>query len=155
METLFESSLLRAMELTFNRELPGFAGAHHFSLQPIGDSNGSVVAKLISRDPVVLQNGATVDNLTLLVVAPGVLWRDYQVNVDQILVDELEIETEEDVIIMAIVHPHNQPALSTANLYSPIVVNRVNGFAEQLIPNITESESGWSIRTPFPQDEEI
>lgn len=154
METLVESSLLKAMELTFNRELPGLIGAHHYSLEPIGEGSGSVFARLVSRDPVALQNGITVENLTLLVVAPGVLWRDYQVNVDQAVVEALEIQTEEDVIIMAIVHPNSQLSLSTANLYSPIVVNRANGLAEQLIPNITESEAGWSIRTPFPQDEE-
>lgn len=155
MNSLVESSLLRAMELTFNRELPGFIGAHNFVLEPVGDENGSVFAKLVCLDSVALHTGVTLGNLSLLVVTPGILWPDYQLSIDQAIVDRLGIGNEEDVVVMAIVRPNQQLSFSTANLYSPIVANRINGLAEQLIPSITESEAGWSIRTLFPQDEEM
>ena len=58
----------------------------------------------------------------------------------------------EDAALLAIVHPSQPLSESTANLYSPIVLNRHTGLADQLVPAATEQEIGWSVRTPFPID---
>lgn len=154
MQTVVESRLITGMEIRFNRELPGFVGAHHFRIEPVGDETAAVFAKMVCLDTVKLLGEKPVVNLSLLVVAPGFVWRDYQLNIGQSIVDELNLHTPEDVLILAVVHPKNPLSASTANLYSPIVINRNSGLAEQIIPTVGESEVGWSIRTPFPPDEE-
>lgn len=154
MQTVMESSLIIGMEITFSRELPGFSGAHRFRIEPVGDSSAAVFAKMVCLDTVKLLGEKPIVNLSLLVVAPGFVWSDYQLNIDQSLVDELDLHTIEDVLLLAVVHPADPLSASTANLYSPIVVNRNSGLAEQIIPTVGESEIGWSIRTPFPPDEE-
>ena len=68
------------------------------------------------------------------------------------MVEELQLSGSEDAALLAIVHPRKPLAESTANLYSPIVINRRNGFADQLVPAASEREVGWSVRTPFPPD---
>lgn len=154
MQTAMESSLITTMEVIFDRELPGFVGAKHFKIEPIGDEAGAVFAKMMCLDAVRLLGEKPVVNLSLLVVAPGFIWRDYQLVIDQNMVDELEIASAGEVLVLAVVHPRDPLSTSTANLYSPIVVNRRTGRAEQIIPTLGESEIGWSIRTPFPPDEE-
>ena len=83
---------------------------------------------------------------------PGILWRGYEVRIDEAMVEELQLSGAEDAALLAIVHPRKPLSASTANLYSPIVVNRRNGFADQLVPAASEQEVGWSVRTPFPAD---
>jgi flagellar assembly factor FliW len=91
-------------------------------------------------------------NLTLLVTSPGILWTGYSVHIDDAMVEQLELTGAEEAALLAIVHPRKPLASSTANLYSPIIVNRRTGFADQLVPAATEQEVGWSVRTPFPPD---
>jgi flagellar assembly factor FliW len=87
-----------------------------------------------------------------LVTPPGVLWRGYEVQIDEAMVEELDLTGSEDAALLAIVHPRKPLSESTANLYSPIVINRRTGFADQLVPAASEQEVGWSVRTPFPPD---
>ncbi len=153
MNTAIEAGLISKTELTFFRDLPGFKGARHFELEPIGDDPEGVFARLRCSDPVTTQGGQVLENLALLVMSPGVLWHDYEVGIDELTVEQLGISKAEDVLIIAIVHPRDPLSSSTANLYSPIVVNRVNGLADQLVPALSEREVGWSVRTPFPTEE--
>jgi flagellar assembly factor FliW len=101
---------------------------------------------------VYIRGSRPLDNLTLLVTSPGILWRGYEVQIDEAMVEELQLSGSEEAALLAIVHPRKPLTESTANLYSPIVVNRRNGFADQLVPAVSEQEVGWSVRTPFPPD---
>jgi flagellar assembly factor FliW len=68
------------------------------------------------------------------------------------MVEDLDLDGAEEAGLLAIVHPRTPLSESTANLYSPIVLNRRTGFADQLVPAASEKEVGWSVRTPFPPD---
>jgi flagellar assembly factor FliW len=140
------------MELTFRRDMPGFKGARHFVVEPLAGGGPGIFAHLRCTDRVFIHGGRSIDNLTLLVTAPGVLWRGYEVQIDETMVEELELSGSEEAALLAIVHPRKPLAESTANLYSPIVINRRTGFADQLVPAASEQEVGWSVRTPFPPD---
>jgi flagellar assembly factor FliW len=87
-----------------------------------------------------------------LVTPPGILWQGYEVHIDDAMVEALDLAGSEEAALLAIVHPRKPLSESTANLYSPIVINRRNGFADQLVPGASEQEVGWSVRTPFPPD---
>jgi flagellar assembly factor FliW len=140
------------MALQFRRDLPGFKGARNFVVRPLGEKGQGIFAHLCCTDTVYVQGTTPVDNLTLLVTSPGILWSGYEVRIDDAMVDELELSNAEDAGLLAIVHPRTPLSTSTANLYSPIVVNRRTGFADQLVPAATEQEVGWSMRTPLPPD---
>ena len=66
------------------------------------------------------------------------------------MVEDLHLAHADEAGLLAIVHPRKPLAESTANLYSPIVINRRTGCADQLIPTDGEGEVGWSMRTPIP-----
>jgi flagellar assembly factor FliW len=140
------------MELTFRRDMPGFRAARHFVVKPIGGDGTGIFAHLRCTDTVYVQGSRPIDNLTLLVTPPGILWRGYEVRIDEAMVEELQLSGSEDAALLAIVHPRKPLSESTANLYSPIVINRRTGFADQRVPAASEKEVGWSLRTPFPPD---
>lgn len=140
------------MALTFHHDLPGFKGARHFMIEPLGEPDAEVFASLRCSDKVYLQENLSVDNLVLLAMSPGAFWRDYEVRVEDAMVAELELNELEDAALLVIVHPKEPLAESTVNLYSPIVYNRRTGAADQLVPAASEQEVGWSIRTPFPNE---
>jgi flagellar assembly factor FliW len=142
------------MELTFRRDMPGFKGARHFVVEPLGGGSPGIFAHLRCTDTVYVHGSKSIDNLTLLVTAPGILWRGYEVQIDETMVEELELSGSEEAALLAIVHPRKPLTESTANLYSPIVINRRTGFADQLVPAASEQEVGWSVRTPFPPDKD-
>jgi len=143
------------MELTFRRDMPGFKGARHFVLEPLGGEAAGIFAHLRCTDTVYVQGSRPIDNLTLLVTSPGFLWRDYEVQIGEAMVEELELSGSEEAALLAIVHPRKPLSESTANLYSPIVVNRRTGFADQLVPAASEQEVGWSLRTPKSDNRSI
>jgi flagellar assembly factor FliW len=57
-------------------------------------------------------------------------------------------------MMLVIIHPRQPLSASTANLFSPIVVNRRTGKADQFVPAGSEQEVGWSVVTPLPLDRE-
>jgi flagellar assembly factor FliW len=140
------------MELTFRRDMPGFRGARHFVVEPFGEGAGGIFARLRCTDTVYVQGTKPLENLVLLVTSPGMLWRGYEVQIDDAMVEDLGLFSVDDAALLAIVHPRKPLSESTANLYSPIVINRRTGYADQLVPSSSEQEAGWSVRTPFPLD---
>ncbi len=137
------------LALTLRRDLPGFRAARHFELEPLGATE-SMVARLRCTDRVPLGLGETWDALSFLVLAPGYLWPDYRVEIDATTAADLEIREASDVAVLAIIHAHDPLETSTANLYSPLVVNRRTGRADQVVPALSEREVGWFVATPLP-----
>lgn len=137
-------------DLAFTRDLPGFRGARRFIVEPLGDDATPVFAQMRCTDVVDLGDGRQLENLTLLVTSPGILWPHYVVEIDDETVESLEISGADDVALLVIVHPRSPLSNSTANLFSPIVVNTRTGAADQLVPARTEQEVGWSVATPLP-----
>lgn len=150
MTTAMAPTPVTRMALTFQRDLPGFRGARHFNVEPLVEGEDAIFARLICTDAVHLSGGETMNDLSLLVMSPRFLWANYDVAIDDALRAQLAITRIEDVEMLVIVHPRDPLWHSTANLYSPIVINRRSGAADQLVPSATEDEVGWAVRTPFP-----
>jgi flagellar assembly factor FliW len=143
---------IERMALTFNHDLPGFKGARHFTIEPLGEPEAPVFASLKCSDPVFLDGDVALEKLVLLTMSPGAFWHDYEVHVNDEMVAELDLSEPGDAALLVIVHPKQPLSDSTVNLYSPIVYNRRTGAADQMVPAASEQEVGWSIRTPFPHD---
>ncbi len=153
MPTTAPADTLVGMELTFRRDMPGFQGARHFVVEPLGEGEGGIFARLRCTDTVRLRSGRALKDLVFLVTSPGILWHGYAVRIDDALAEDLDLPDSDDAALLAIIHPREPLSESTANLYSPIVINRRTGKADQLIPAVSEGELGWSVRTPIPTED--
>jgi flagellar assembly factor FliW len=139
------------MEITLRHEMLGWVGASHFVLEPLAEAGEGMFAALRCTDRVVDVNGDVADHLTFLVAAPGLLWPDYSVVLDESFAAGLGLGAADDAALLAIVTQHVPLEDSTVNLFSPIVVNRRTGLADQFVPAMSEDEFGWSLRTPLPE----
>lgn len=140
---------LSRMEIVFRREMLGWIGATNFVLEPIEGDIPGMFAELQCTDGVRLRSGAAVPSPRFLVLTPGYLWPSYQVALDDEFADGLDIVVEEDAALLAIVTQRLPLHRSTVNLFSPIVVNRRTGLADQFVPATSESDVGWRVRTPL------
>jgi flagellar assembly factor FliW len=141
---------LSCMEITFRREMLGWIGATHFLLEPIeGDVPGMFAELRCLNEDVHLRSGAAVPSPRFLVLTPWYVWPSYQVALDDEFAEALDIRVEEDATLLTIVTQRVPLERSTVNLFSPIVVNRHNGLADQFVPAASEIEVGWRVRTPL------
>jgi flagellar assembly factor FliW len=110
------------LEVTFAGGLPGFDQLRAFVIEPMpGDL--APFCRLRATDPAGVE---------FIVVPPGVLFPDYQVVVDEETVERLELRAE-DASVLSIVTLSEDGSAPTANLLGPIVVNRRNGAAAQVV----------------------
>jgi flagellar assembly factor FliW len=137
------------MEVTFRREMLGWTGATHFLLEPIEGDIPGMFSELRCTDDVRLRSGVKVPSPRFLVVTPWYLWPNYQVALDDQFADALGIQVEEDATLLALITQRTPLQRSTVNLFSPIVVNRHNGLADQFVPAASETDVGWGVRTPL------
>lgn len=150
--TLVRPITLSTMEITFRREMLGWVGAVHFRLEPLTDDDQSdaVFSALRCTDTVRLRGGAVVPSPQFLVAPPGFFAPRYQIALEEQFAESLDLVVPDDAALLAIVTHRNPVERSTVNLFSPIVVNRHTGSADQYVPASSEAETGWSVRTPLP-----
>ncbi len=151
--TLVRPISLSTMEIVFRREMLGWVGAIHFLLEPLTDDDETqaVFSALRCTDTVRLRGGAVVPSPQFLVAAPGFFAPNYHVALEEQFAESLDLVVPDDAALLAIVTHRNPVERSTVNLFSPIVVNRHTGSADQYVPASSEAEIGWSVRTPFPR----
>lgn len=140
---------LSYMEVTFRRQLLGWVGATNFLLEPMEGEVPGMFAELRCTDMVRLRSGAAVPSPRFLVLTPGYLFPDYHVVLDDDFADSLDIVVQDDAALLTIVTQRDPLDRSTVNLFSPIVVNRGTGSADQFVPATSEAEVGWRVRTPL------
>lgn len=141
---------LSPREITFRREMLGWVGATHFVLDPLSDEADCVFAALRCTDTVRLHSGAVVPSPVFLVAPPGYFAPQYQIALDEQFAESLDLVVPDDAALLAIITQRKPLDRSTVNLFSPIVVNRHSGIADQFVPASSETESGWRVRTPLP-----
>lgn len=82
------------------------------------------------------------EKLAFLLVDPFLIEKDYELDVDDKTLFEIEIESPTDVVVFAIVTVPNDGSSVTANLQGPVVINRKNNQALQVIL----SDSKWTTK---------
>jgi len=122
------------LEITFAAGLPGFDRLRSFVIEPMpGDL--APFCRMRATEPVGVE---------FIVVPPGLLFPDYEVEVDDETVERLELQGD-DAAVLTIVTISDQGSAPTANLLGPIVVNRRNGAAAQVVLH----GSGYEVATPL------
>lgn len=125
--------------LFFPEGLPGFEAFREFILLP-------------TEMPGLfwLQSQQNQD-LYFLVIHPGLVDRDYQIELDAETIDALQIESENDVNLYAIVTVPEDFRKMTANLKAPLVINIRNGRARQYVLTNTEYQTKHPV---FPAEKQ-
>lgn len=72
-------------------------------------------------------------NLAFLIIDPFIIAENYELDVDDKTLAEIEIESAADVIVFAIVTVPSNGGPVTANLQGPVVINKKNNQAMQVI----------------------
>ena len=116
--------------LTFPNGLFGFESCHKYALI---DAEYKPFLWLQSLDE---------QSLAFLLIDPFLIEKNYELDVDDKKLFEIEIESPTDVIVFAIITVPNDSSPVTVNLQGPIVINRKNNQALQVIL----SDSKWSTK---------
>lgn len=116
--------------LTFPNGLFGFESCHKYALI---DAEYKPFLWLQSLDE---------QSLAFLLIDPFLIEKNYELDVDDKTLFEIEIESPTDVIVFAIITVPNDSSPVTVNLQGPIVINRKNNQALQVIL----SDSKWSTK---------
>lgn len=117
------------LQLHFVRPLIGLERSTHFVLRPLGPQY-EPYASLVSLDE---------PDLRFVVVPPGVIFRDYVIEIPESDRQLLDLRDAGEVAVLAIVRRHGVPA-PVVNLMGPIVVNRRSQAAAQVV--LQESDYG-------------
>ncbi|MDD5789364.1 MAG: flagellar assembly protein FliW [Spirochaetia bacterium] len=81
-------------------------------------------------------------NLAFIIVDPFLLVSDYELDIDDRTLCEIGIDSPGDVILFAIITIPADGSAVTANLQGPVVINRKNSLALQVIL----SDSKWTTK---------
>ncbi|WNV79289.1 flagellar assembly protein FliW [Bacillus atrophaeus] len=108
--------------IVFESGLPGFSGEKQFVILPLSEDS-----------PFVVLQSVVTENLAFIVVSPFVFFKGYEFDLSESAAELLEIENIEDVEVMTILTMEEPFEKSTANLLAPIIVNRKNMLAKQVV----------------------
>ncbi|KRQ85987.1 Flagellar assembly factor FliW [Caloramator mitchellensis] len=114
--------------LTFEKGIPGLEEYKKYAVIDVENS------KLLCLQSIEEKN------IALLVIFPWDYVEDYEIELSDEEIQELELNTHEDVIVYNVITVRENKI--TANLLAPIVVNVKNNKAKQIILN----DKKYSIR---------
>jgi len=110
------------MEILFEKGIPGFEDYKYFNVNVIKDNEKfySIVSK---------EDG----NIGFISISPFDIKKDYEIDLDDEFVKELDIKSEKDVLVLCLITLGKTLKDSTANLKAPIIINIKNNRGKQLI----------------------
>jgi len=109
--------------LSFPKGIFGFSNNKQFVLFP--HTEGSPFFWLQSIDD---------GSLAFVVMNPQLVKKDYSINIEENVLEELDAKEITDLDVMCIVTiPHNHPQKMTINLLGPIIINAAKRCALQIV----------------------
>jgi flagellar assembly factor FliW len=108
----------------FEHGIPGFLEEKQFVLLPLTEDNVYYVLQSVQTS-----------ELAFVVTNPFLFFKDYDFNLDDATVEQLEIKDATDVAVYSILTLQDPFEKTTANLQAPVIVNIKNNEAKQVILN--------------------
>ncbi len=127
--------LLDGTEVEFPAGLPGFPAARRFRLEALGENLRPFRRLHHLADP----------DISFTVVEPGHLYPDYTIEIDDEHQESLGIDSADHVVTLLMITVPPPPQPPTANLLGPLVVNRMNGRAAQVV----QHKSDYKVAEPL------
>ena len=110
------------MEILFEKGIPGFEDYKYFDLNVIKDNEKFY--SIVSKED---------DNIGFISISPFDIKKDYEIDLNDEFVKELDIKSEKDVLVLCLITLGKTLKDSTANLKAPIIINIKNNRGKQLI----------------------
>ena len=110
------------MEILFEKGIPGFEHYKYFNVNVIKDNEKFF--NIVSKED---------DNIGFISISPFEIKKDYEIDLDDEFVKELDIKSEKDVLVLCLITLGKTLKDSTANLKAPIIINIRNNRGKQLI----------------------
>lgn len=110
------------MEILFEKGIPGFEDYKYFNVNVIKDNEKFY--SIVSKED---------DNIGFISISPFEVKKDYEIDLDDEFVNELDIKSEKDVLVLCLITLGKTLKDSTANLKAPIIINIKNNRGRQLI----------------------
>lgn len=110
--------------ITFNKGLPGFENLKKFVLVTVEENEAFSILNSIEEEDV-----------GLVVISPFSFVKDYEIEIDDSLLEDLKIETHEDVQVLNTVTLNTNREKITTNLRAPIIINVKERLGQQIIIN--------------------
>lgn len=108
--------------LHFEKGIPGFPDETKFAILPLNE-DGSFS---------VMQSVETAE-LAFVIASPFAFFSDYDFKLEDSVVEELELKSENDVTVYSILTVEDPFEKTTANLQAPVIINKANNKAKQVI----------------------
>ena len=102
------------MEILFEKGIPGFESYNYFNVSAI-------------------EGNERFYNIGFVSISPFEIKTDYEIDLDDEFVKELDIKEEKDVLVLCLITLGKTLEDSTANLKAPIIINIKNNRGKQLI----------------------
>lgn len=122
--------------LHFEKGIPGFLDEKEFIILPLSDD----------QTFSVLQSVAT-PYVAFVIASPFTFFPDYEFQLEDLLVEELGLNSEKEVLVYSILSVMDPFEKTTANLQAPVVLNSSNQKAKQVILN----NDNYKIKHPIFQ----
>lgn len=120
--------------IKFPQGLPGFEDLHDFIILEVGHTK-----------PIYWLQSTEDKFIALPVILTFEVLDDYYIDIRDNELDELHIESQNDLLIMNVVVIPEQIEKMTVNLAAPIVINAVRGIGKQIIIDA----KSMSVRMPI------
>lgn len=106
----------------FEKGIPGFNDEKKFILIPLSDDDTFSVMQSVEKM-----------ELAFVVSDPFSFFMEYDFKLEESVVEELELDSEKDVSVFSILTVQDPFEKTTANLQAPVIINRKNRRAKQVI----------------------
>ena len=113
----------------FKKGVPGFQNLKKFVLFPVEENDFFSVLHSVEDN-----------NIGFIVVSPFNVKKDYEIELNDAVLKELNIKEEKDVSIFNTVTLNSEISKITSNLKAPIVINIKDRLGEQIILNDDKNE---------------
>lgn len=122
------------MEITFEKGLLGLESLKKYRIEDIEDNEDFKVITSV-EDP----------DISLVIISPFKVKEDYEIDISDETVENLHIEDSKDVLLYTTVTVNSDVKKITTNLRAPLVINKKNNLAEQVVL----SKDAYEIKYPL------
>ena len=110
------------MEILFEKGIPGFENYRYFNVNIV--EGNEKIYNIVSKED---------SNVGFISISPFDIKKDYEIDLDDQFIKELDIKNEKDVLVLCLITLGKSLKDSTANLKAPIIINIKNNRGKQLI----------------------
>ncbi|MBT2661799.1 flagellar assembly protein FliW [Bacillus sp. ISL-45] len=108
--------------LLFEKGIPGFPEETKFVVLPLNEDGSFSVMQSV-----------TTSGLAFIIASPFGFFPNYDFKLEDSVVEELELKSENDVVVYSILTVEDPFDKTTANLQAPVIINKANNKAKQVI----------------------